>query len=655
MLSLAVPSKLINPMLMKSLFVSGILSLSVIAGFSQTVQVDTSTSTWLSLKKQVEHGSYFTAIPALKKIVAAYPKHQKSQQLLGEALQECRLHAEAAAAFEAAYNPKAKGSARLLLPILQNFYQAGNPEKTKTWAAEIEKRRDADGPTKAKAKQVLVALDEIARADSISSRYMMDTTFRFPNSGYSDFAPGRMNDSTLVFSSLRQDSVAFYDPAAANFNTTRIHIYRTTSSPTFEKIEAPRVLSPPGIHSGNGSFTPDGKHFYFSRCFDGADGKLHCAIYQAEVANGSFKNVRKLDGAINKSGSNNSQPYVVTTTTRNVLIETLYFVSDRKGGAGGTDIWTATFNPKKKRFSNAVNLGRTVNSPGDEASPYLDEVSNGLYFSSNGHTGHGGFDIFLSKKVGNGFGKPINLGKPVNSAADDRYFRHDGASGAFLASNRKGAHELADAICCEDIFYLKRLPKLDSMQWMAFQQIANSGMSPSAKKQPALDQPLPEEPVKPVLAEVPPVLEPKTAKVEVGKVDPTHKNDSKGVNIQTTNLMKAISQNIQFETGSNRLTTSTLPHLDSLASLLKANKKYRLVLTGHTDNKGSANRNLKLSKLRAEAVKLYLVQKGITKNRISTLAKGPSMPLLPNQNPDGSDNPVNRAKNRRVTLLLKKG
>jgi len=130
-------------------------------------------------------------------------------------------------------------------------------------------------------------------------------------------------------------------------------------------------------------------------------------------------------------------------------------------------------------------------------------------------------------------------------------------------------------------------------------------------------------------------------------------NDSKGTDVKTTMILKRISRNIQFEPGSERLTETTKPYLDSLAILMKANKKFTLQLIGHTDDKGGVVKNLNLSKKRAEAVKKYLIGLGVFTEKISTLGMGPKVPLLPNKNSDGSDNPTNRAQNRRVTLKLK--
>lgn len=634
---------------MKSLpfFVFAFLVLCApVAGFAQ---IDTSRSTYQNLRNQIARGSYFSAIPVLEGIRKVYPGNQKFTQLLGEAYQEARLPAKAASTLESAYNPKAKGSAKLLVPIIQNYYNAGNYDKAKIWIDQLDKRRDADGTAKARGKFLSAAMDEISKADSVSSRFQLDTNFRFPNSGYADFSPVRMNDSTLVFSSLRQDSVASFDPAVTNFLTTRIYVYRQ-SDLNFDHLESPRILTPPGVHSGNGSFTPDGRHFYFTRCLETESGKLNCAIYLADVVNGKFENIRKLDGAINKPGSSNSQPFVVTTTVKNTLIETLYFVSDRKGGAGGKDIWVSTYNLKKRKFGNAANLGRLVNSAGNDQSPCLDEKTGHLYFTSDYHPGFGGYDVFLSRKAGNGFGKPINLGKPVNSMGDDSYFQLNGGHGAFLSSNRAGSHVLDMQVCCEDVFYCKRLPYLDSLSWVAYQKTVREPKKPDA----VIPQMAEINETKTVVAPPTVMPEPKVEEIRIGKLDLKTKNDSKGVNLQTTILMKSISQNIQFEPGSNTLTTNTLPHLDSLASFLKQNPIYRLTLTGHTDNKGSKALNLRLSKTRAEKVKSYLVSKGADQTRIATVAKGPLVPLFPNQRPDGSDYPEGRAKNRRVSLDLKK-
>ncbi len=110
---------------------------------------------------------------------------------------------------------------------------------------------------------------------------------------------------------------------------------------------------------------------------------------------------------------------------------TVYFVSNRQGGIGGKDIWSASKN-KKGEWGNAVNAGKKINTDKDEISPFIHANGESLYFSSNGRAGLGGLDIYMSEKPGgNDWSEPLNLGYPLNDAHDQvsLYISSDGQKG----------------------------------------------------------------------------------------------------------------------------------------------------------------------------------------------------------------------------------
>jgi len=102
--------------------------------------------------------------------------------------------------------------------------------------------------------------------------------------------------------------------------------------------------------------------------------------------------------------------------------KTIYFVSDRKGGYGGTDIYKSNFNEETQGWGQAVNLGNSINTPFNEENPIVCDNDNILYFSSEGHQNMGGFDIFYSKKLTNDWSIPKNLGYPINTTNDNLSF-----------------------------------------------------------------------------------------------------------------------------------------------------------------------------------------------------------------------------------------
>src|SRR5690606_28441409 len=192
-------------------------------------------------------------------------------------------------------------------------------------------------------------------------------------------------------------------------------------------------------HEGLVSFSPDGKTMYFSResFFEKVFEKdsltknrysvLH--LYKATKLGNNWDTVESL--------SINSENYSVKNPSVSADGKTLYFASDKPDGYGGFDIYKATINADGS-VGEAENLGQKVNTEGQEMFPYIS--SNGtLYFSSNGHLGLGGLDVFYTKEVDGKVGPIRNIGIPINSNADDFAFRMDEeTSEGFVSSNREG-------------------------------------------------------------------------------------------------------------------------------------------------------------------------------------------------------------------------
>jgi tetratricopeptide (TPR) repeat protein len=196
-------------------------------------------------------------------------------------------------------------------------------------------------------------------------------------------------------------------------------------------------------HFGSGTFSTDGNRFYFTQTEPTLDG-LHTIsgqnpgsqLYVIRKKGDVWSDPEWLREYINLPGSTNLYPF--TTTDKGV--EYVYFASDRPGGFGGLDLYVMErpADSNDLDFSLPKNLGYYINTPGDEITPFWDPAQNTLWFSSNGLTGIGGYDIFQSTRVQGHWKKPENAGIPINSPADDfSYVRKKSGNGGYLVSNRR--------------------------------------------------------------------------------------------------------------------------------------------------------------------------------------------------------------------------
>lgn len=260
------------------------------------------------------------------------------------------------------------------------------------------------------------------------------------NTPETEFAPFPFSDEILYFSSTMAQ---------------RAEIYRSQKIDG-QWIKAKVPESFPKIESGhfcNGTLTPDQKRFYFTICESVESwGGLttRCEIYVIKRNDKTWSEPEKLRDYINLEGMTTTHPFV----THQENTEILYFASNRGGGQGGMDIWYTTrdINSNDIDFTFPVNLGTTVNTAGDEITPYYNDKERVLYFASNGQVTTGGYDVFKSKGSKSQWQKVENMGQPYNSPADDFFFiKTPSGKNGFLVSNRIHGMEKITTID-EDIF-----------------------------------------------------------------------------------------------------------------------------------------------------------------------------------------------------------
>lgn len=206
-----------------------------------------------------------------------------------------------------------------------------------------------------------------------------------------------------------------------------------------------KATVPPGFpviaegEFGTGSFSDDGRVFLFTICsgLTGEDATNRCEIFYGERSvEGRWSQPKRLSASVNMPETNNAFPSVSRDRDGRMV---LHFSSDRPGGRGGLDLYTAVQpDPTQPaEFTTAVAASAVLNTVGDEITPVYSPEEQTLYFASNGHPGLGGLDMFRAQRQGNLYREPENLGPPVNSSADDYGLSlANGGSTGFLTSNR---------------------------------------------------------------------------------------------------------------------------------------------------------------------------------------------------------------------------
>jgi hypothetical protein len=216
---------------------------------------------------------------------------------------------------------------------------------------------------------------------------------------------------------------------------------------TYEKAVEISQLSSPNESTGNGTFSLDGKRYYFSSCSD--DGyNYRCKIVVSKYENGSWGLPDTLGEIINEPGKNTTMPFIAELDGT----ETLFFSSDREDGEGGLDLYYSKIKDGNQ-YGKPRSI-KTLNSPDNEVTPWWDPVKKRLYFASSWHEGFGGLDVFYSDFKNGQFSTPLNAGIPVNSSANDLYY-FQFQDTMFVTSNRLGVRFSKNPTCCSDIFVMK--------------------------------------------------------------------------------------------------------------------------------------------------------------------------------------------------------
>ncbi len=463
------------------------------------------------------------------------------------------------------------------------------------------------------------------------------------NGAYPNFAAIYESDNAIVYSSLASDTAIVINEEVGNMPAITNKLYRSKVAGNSFGVGEPIGALNSELHTANGSYSADGKLFFFTRCQTNEQLVNICAIYVSKVSNGQFEAPVKLSESINRSGYSNTQPAAGVYNNQPAL----FFASNRDGGKGGFDLWAANYNEGSLSFGNPVNLNE-LNTPWDEVSPFYHTRSNTLYFSSNGHPGVGGLDVFSTKENEDTWEVPVHLDKPINSSADDWYYslKKEGLQG-FVSSNREGSTSLLASTTSEDIYavsvkktvnYYGYVYQLGDSNEIPLKDVTitlyekNSttgkfeevvGYKPTFNAQGQFSIPLKGGKDYKLIATKPKYLSDnqQVTKEEINLVADNKKFITFTLDkIEKDKVYKL--DNIYYDYNSANLRDSSKAVLDGLLALLTNNPNIVIELSSHTDSRGGADYNKTLSQKRAESCVNYLIEKGIDAKRLIAVGYG---------------------------------
>lgn len=455
---------------------------------------------------------------------------------------------------------------------------------------------------------------------------------KFFNSKFNDYSPsfGSEDYRTVYFTSSRDESVGKGEHGGTGQGFSDIFV---SVEDRKGKWSTPVPLEEPinsETEDGTTALSSDYNTLYFTRCGVNKRKATGCEIYEAARDKDKWEKIESL--GIKSDSLVIAHPAISPDGT------VLYFVSDIDGsiknqeGINSKDLWMVTRSDKSGKWGEPENLGAIINTPGDELFPFV-HADGTLYFSSDGHIGMGGLDIFKAKKNDKGQWDVQNMKYPVNSSFDDFgiTFEKDRESG-FLSSSRKGKGN-------DDIFSFILPPLKFSIV--------------GTVKNEKTDEIIPEAVVKSISSDGV-TIETQTGKEGTFKFNLTQGTDyvfiaskegrflkgkeretTKGLN-QSTELKTEIYltpidqpievENIFFDFAKWDLRPESMVSLDNLVETLNENDNITIELGSHTDSRATDEFNDQLSLKRAQSVVDYLIQKGIARERLLPKGYGESDP-----------------------------
>jgi len=406
-------------------------------------------------------------------------------------------------------------------------------------------------------------------------------------------------------------------------------------------------------NEGAQSLSSDGTYMYFTAC-ERPGGLGSCDIFFSALKNNKWSIPVNLGSPVNTR-------YWETQPSINATGKMLFFSSNRPGGYGGKDLWYSV-NKHNGKWSSPKNLGRNINTSGDEISPFIHFDGRTLYFSSDGRPGMGGQDIYFSRMDEDStWSEPVNLGFPINTFNDEMGLTiESGGQKAYFSSQRDAnegkniySFQLYDAVRPDPVAYLKGRvsDKLTGTMLVADYELVNLSTGKTVISNFTDDNGN-------FLVCLPSGFNYGLSVSKKGYLFYSENFMFEGKHTAmepfTKNILlspfrvgeKMLLSNVFYEIDSWQLKKESLTELNMLSNLLKDNKQLKVEISGFTDATGTNEHNLLLSEKRALSVVDYLVTNGVPSDRLSYKGYGNASPVGDNITPEG------RKLNRRTEVKI---
>ena len=572
-------------------------------------------------------GEYYDAATQYKKAYTQTPtKDRKLRGLRAMKMADCYRRINNTQRALAAYNNvvryKQQDSLTMYYIGLQQMKNGDYKGAEKSFAAAVDSLSGTDSPFLPLAKEGVKAARQAPIWKKEGSKYSIKREDNF-NSRRADFSPmlAGDDDGQIYFTSTRNQAQG--DELSGITGTKYSDIFYA------QKDEKGKWGKPQTIDSelnssfdeGACCFSADGKTMYLTQCKTDPSYPRYAVICKSQRSDASWSKPTEL--AISKDTLSTFAHPAVSPDD-----QWLYFVSDMPGGQGGYDIWRASLT--SNGIGSLENLGEPINTPGDEMFPTF-RPNGDLYFSSNGHPGLGGLDIFIAKPLENGW-KMEHPGFPLNSQGDDFGMTFEGLHNrGYFSSNRgdaRGWDHIYSFEKSEVLVTVKGwLYEMDGYELPAGQvyMVGNDGtnLKLSVKGDGSFTQEIETGVDYVFLGTCKGYLNHKEElRVDTATVSAEYVLQFPLADISAPVLI----DNIFYDFDKATLRPESKTALDELVKLLNENPNVTIELSAHTDYKGSAAYNERLSQRRAESVVNYLIEHGIAADRLTPKGYGKLKP-----------------------------
>ncbi|MFK7953539.1 MAG: OmpA family protein [Ekhidna sp.] len=628
-----------------------VLFCSITLSLAQTASKDH----YRDAMKALNVESYGTAIEKFQEAIKLDTKFQDAWFYLGKTYAHENMYKEAIFAFRSLEQINPKYDPSIYYEVVRAAISTNQLKMAEAYSQRYMDR-SAKGPKGFRAIHLGENRKEYAstsqtireQSNTTSDPVLVDAL----NSVSGDYMPNvNPTGNRLYFTSVRKGGFDYKDSNSAENDFGEDIYYAQLIDDRWSTPELlPRPINSEANDFGS-AFTGDGQTMVYVRC-DENKGVGSCDLYITQLVGTEWSEPQNMGNVVNSSDWE-SQPTINADGNR------IIFTSTRDGGYGGSDLYMTEKN-HLGLWGIPQNLGSTINTPLSDNSPFLAADGKTLYYSTIGHPGMGGADIFYAIFEEGKWSKPINLGKPINSSGDDTNFSISASGLAYFASSRLDESNF-DLFQVELPDFLKPKPTIvvqgivsnavnsEPLGALVLIEDINSGeLIATNKSNEASGEYL--------------VVLPAGRDYSVSASSQGFFFYSQSFNlpkdtayVEITNDIalepiekgtKVVINNVFFEVAKAELKPISYVELSKAVDLMKKNGSMVIEVGGHTDNLGGDAANMNLSAKRAQSVVDYMVLAGIDASRLVAKGYGETVPIADNSTKEG------RAKNRRTEFVI---